>query len=162
MIEADPFEPRQRGAFDARRPGQEHASLMLLFQGRDEPSPQSRRGAVGIQAAEPGDARLHQAREPVQPPFRHRLGDLGLLQSRIGDVEPMRRPPGAGQRATAAWREPVVLAAADRGIDRDLVDGQIKPDAQAMLRGLLRDASNAGIGRPRPAQAPGAAPRGHR
>ena len=98
---------------------------------------QSERGrVVGVQATEPGDARLRQTCEPVQPPCGHGLGDLGLLQPGIGDIQPTRRPPRAGWRATVVRGEPLLLAAADRGIDRDLIDGEVEPDAQPMLRGL--------------------------
>ena len=150
MVEADAFQSRQCGAFDARRPGQEAASLLL--QTADDPPPQRCRRVVGVQAAEPGDTRPHQPREPVQPPCGHGLGDLGPLQPGIGDIQPTRRPPRAGRRAAAARGEPVLLAPADRGIDRDLIDGEVEPDAQPMLRGLARDARYAGIGGAWPAQ----------
>ena len=125
---------------------------MLLFQRRDDPSPQRGRRMVGIETAKAGDTRPYEARQPIQPPRRYRLGNLGLLEPRVSDVEPVRRPPRGGQRATAPRGEPIVLTAANRGIYGDLVDGEIKPDAQAMLGRLLRHARDAGIGGPRPAQ----------
>ena len=150
MVEADPFQSRQRGAFDTRRPRQEAASLPL--QTADDPPPERRRRVVGVQATEPGDTRLHQACEPVQPPCGHRLGDLGPVQPGVGDIQATRRPPRAGRRAAIVLGEPLLLAAANRGIDRDLIDGKVEPDPQSMLRGLARDARDAGIGSARPAQ----------
>jgi hypothetical protein len=107
---------------------------------------------IGIEAAKAGDTRLHEACQSIEPPCSHRLGNLGLLQPGVSDVEAMRRPPRGGQRATTARGEPIMLATANRGIDGNLVDGQIKPDAQAMLGRLLRHACDAGIGGARPAQ----------
>ena len=107
---------------------------------------------VGVQATEPGDTRLRQPCEPVQPPCGHRLGDLGPVQPGVGDIQPTRRPPRAGWRAAVVLREPLLLAAADRGIDRDLIDRKVEPDPQSMLRGLARDARDAGIGSAWPAQ----------
>ncbi len=152
MVEADSLKSRQHGTLDPRRPGKEIAPFMVLLQRTDDPSPERRGHVIGIQATEPADACLHQAREPIQPPHGHRLGDLGLLQPGIGDVQPMRCPPRAGRRATTARSEPVIRAAPNDGIDRDLIDGQIEPDAQPMFRGLPRHPCDAGIGGAGPAQ----------
>ena len=152
MIETDAFQARQGCAIHVRGPGEEAALCRLGPNCADNLSPDRRWNPIGLQAAEAGHARLHQAFEPVQPPRGHRFGDLGPLQPRIGDIQPIRRSPRIGQGTATAGGEPLLLALADGGIDRDPIDREVQPDMQSILRCRLRYPRDAVIGGSLPAQ----------
>ena len=152
MIEADTLQSGQRRALHARRPCQEPTVRCTVPDSADDPPPQGRRNAIRLQAAETGDARPDQTRKPVQPPFRQRLGDFGLRRALH-----RRRPAGAALARDSAthrncrWRTNAPRADGCR--HRLRTCRSQGPARCADLFGcLVRDARDAGIGRPVPAQ----------
>src|SRR5689334_25422497 len=106
MVKADAFQLGQRGAVHARGPGE----VTAIARCADQSSPDPRRNAVRLQAAETGNAGFAPAAQPIQPPFAVRLGHLGSFQPRIGRIEPVWWAPRARRRAVAAGSEPPALA----------------------------------------------------
>ena len=115
---------------------------------------QSEAGAwSGSRQRNPATPARTQTIKSIQPPIADCLGDLGLLQPRIGDIQPMRRAQRIGQRTATARREPRLFATADQ-LHRWQPDRS--PDRASTrspwLGRLAGDARDALVGRARPAQ----------